>query len=82
MRAILLAASLTLTGVSGCATPAADEGKPADARVYVTGSNIARRPDQPGGSPVYGVSGDDIRKGRLDMPNVIPPPPDHRAPGN
>jgi hypothetical protein len=81
MRAILLA-SAAVAALSGCATAPNNEAKSGETRTYVTGSNIARRADQPTGSPTYGVSGDDIRKGKLDMPNVVPPPPDHRSPGN
>jgi hypothetical protein len=81
MRAILLVAA-AVAALPGCASAPADPAKAGEARVYVTGSNISRRADQPTGSPTYGMSGDDLRKGRYDMPNVVPPPPDHRSPGS
>lgn len=82
MRAVVLVASLALAGLAGCATPAVEEGKSAQPRVYVTGSNVARRVDQPTGSPTYGVSGDDMRTGRMRLPEIIPPPPCYRGSSN
>jgi hypothetical protein len=81
MRLILLAASLALAGLTGCATSSSEADKPAEARVYVTGSNIARRPDQPTSSPTYGVSADDMRKGMNQLPGTTPPPPCNRGDG-
>jgi hypothetical protein len=83
MRAVALVPSLALAVLAGCATSPAEEGKSAaEQRVYVTGSNVARRVDQPTGSPTYGISGDDMRKGRMRLPEIIPPPPCYRGSSN
>lgn len=81
MRVLLLASSFTLACLAGCATSSADADKPTEARVFVTGSNIARRADQPTSSPTYGISGDDMRKGLTRLPATIPPPECYRAGG-
>ena len=82
VRTIVIASSLAVTALCGCATPPAEQGKAAESRVYVTGSNVARRVDQPTGSPTYGVSGDDMRTGRMRLPEIIPPPPCYRGSSN
>lgn len=81
MRLPLVMSPFVVLALAGCASTGDSDGTRVE-RHYVTGSNVARRVDQPTGSPTYGISGDDLRKGKVDMPNVIPPPPDHRSPGN
>ena len=81
MRALLVAASAALAVLAGCATSSGDDGKPAETRAYVTGSNIARKVDQPTSSPTYGVSGDEMRKGRMPLPETPLSPECYRPDG-